>query len=426
MVVLYHLTCLHYEVYVSRPQPKRSSMQTPGQPSKRACQEDQSPPTSTSQTTKLDSPSPSDSSRANDDTVKFLSPTIVSSSCSPQRVDSATDPEGLPASSGGPDTSGSLRPVRTRRLPARFRDVIPEAPPPAHIEPPPPPLLPRIILHVFDTFRTAFNPFGIAREYRHRPSCDPDSFLSLEELSNKCSHTSIVELPKDFACPPLPPWPWGSMTIWRLMNWMFSSGQQKSAAEVTRLASTVLTAEDFCPDDLVGFNAYTELRRFDASENELNPNSPFHHDGWTQSSITISVPTREWNPAGNGADFPVTGFFHRNLTAVVRAAFSDSGSKWFHFTPFRRIWRSPTTGKEQRIYDELYTSDSWIKAQDELQKHRRPDGCTLERVIAGLMFSSDSTHLTQFGHASAWPIYMSFGNLSKYIRARPSTHLQFT
>jgi len=33
------------------------------------------------------------------------------------------------------------------------------------------------------------------------------------------------------------------------------------------------------------------------------------------------------------------------------------------------------------------------------------------------MFWSDSTQLAQFGHAKAWPIYLFFGNLSKYRRA---------
>ena len=33
------------------------------------------------------------------------------------------------------------------------------------------------------------------------------------------------------------------------------------------------------------------------------------------------------------------------------------------------------------------------------------------------MFWSDSTQLAQFGHSNAWPIYLFFGNLSKYICA---------
>lgn len=81
----------------------------------------------------------------------------------------------------------------------------------------------------------------------------------------------------------------------------------------------------------------------------------------------------------------------------------------------------PSTGKETRIYDEAYTSDAWIEAHNELQKQPNEPGCKLEKVITGLMFWSDSTHLTNFGTASVWPLYMYFGNLSKYVRARPNS-----
>ncbi|KIK21882.1 hypothetical protein PISMIDRAFT_103271, partial [Pisolithus microcarpus 441] len=75
------------------------------------------------------------------------------------------------------------------------------------------------------------------------------------------------------------------------------------------------------------------------------------------------------------------------------------------------------------LYDKLYTSDAWHTAHDDVQKQRREDDCTLERVIAGLMFWSDSTHLTQFGHATVWPVYLFFGNLSKYKHASASSGL---
>jgi hypothetical protein len=37
------------------------------------------------------------------------------------------------------------------------------------------------------------------------------------------------------------------------------------------------------------------------------------------------------------------------------------------------------------------------------------------------MFWSDATHLTTFGTAKMWPIYMLFGNLSKYIWGQPTS-----
>lgn len=138
-------------------------------------------------------------------------------------------------------------------------------------------------------------------------------------------------------------------------------------------------------------------------------------------TVDISVPTRERNPNGNGQPFSIPGLFLRPITAIVRAALAEKAAKWFHLTPFKQIWKSPLTGQEQHVYDELYTSDAWITAHNELQKQQRDDGCNLERVIARLMFWSDATHLAQFGSASAWPVYLFFGNQSKYVRGTPDS-----
>jgi hypothetical protein len=105
---------------------------------------------------------------------------------------------------------------------------------------------------------------------------------------------------------------------------------------------------------------------------------------------------------------------------VIKAAFTDISARDFHLTPFKRLVES-ASGIVTRIYDEVYTSDAWIAAHELLQRQPREPGCTLERVIAGLMFWSDSTHLADFGTAKAWPIYMYFANLSKYARARPTS-----
>jgi Plavaka transposase len=315
------------------------------------------------------------------------------------------------------------RPTRSRRLPMRFRDELP-VPPPA-IPQPPPSTLPRVILHVFDSFRTTINEFGIGREYRHRPTHDPDAFVSVDQLSNVYPSSSpnaeLSSSPEVASSSKPPPWPWKNMSVWRLMTWMLTGSNQTSHAQATRLVKEVLSAEDFQIDDVKGFNAQTEMRRLDSSEAQLNDNDIYRRDGWKEIAAEILVPTREKNPDGNGQPFTIPGFQYRPLIAVIHAAFSEATSKWFHFTPFKRFWKSPVTGQEQRLHDELYTSDAWIKAHDDLQKQRRDDGCKLEKVIAGLMFWSDSTHLAQFGNASAWPVYLYFGNQSKYTRSCPTS-----
>jgi len=47
--------------------------------------------------------------------------------------------------------------------------------------------------------------------------------------------------------------------------------------------------------------------------------------------------------------------------------------------------------------------------------------CKWEKVVAALMFWSDATHLASFGTAKLWPIYMLFGNLSKYVQCQPDS-----
>ncbi len=76
-----------------------------------------------------------------------------------------------------------------------------------------------------------------------------------------------------------------------------------------------------------------------------------------------------------------------------------------------------------RVYGELYTSPAFLEAHEEIQTATGEPGCSLPRILIGLMFGSDSTHLTSFGSASLWPCYMYFGNESKYRRCKPSCQL---
>ena len=44
-----------------------------------------------------------------------------------------------------------------------------------------------------------------------------------------------------------------------------------------------------------------------------------------------------------------------------------------------------------------------------------------EKVVAALMFWSDAMRLATFSTTRMWPVYMLFGNLSKYIRSKPNS-----
>jgi hypothetical protein len=154
----------------------------------------------------------------------------------------------------------------------------------------------------------------------------------------------------------------------------------------------------------------------------MEPGTPFSKDGWHEAKVDIRIPVASRaKPPPPSRAFSIPGFHHRSLVEVIKAAWSKDMAKHFHLSPFKRIHVNPKTKAETRVYDEAYTSDVWIEAHDDLQKKPNEPGCQLEKVIAGLMFWSDSTHLTSFGAAKVWPLYLYFANLSKYIRARPNS-----
>lgn len=98
---------------------------------------------------------------------------------------------------------------------------------------------------------------------------------------------------------------------------------------------------------------------------------------------------------------------------MIRAIWEDKSSFGFHYTPFKLLWKQES-GDVERLYGELYTTDAFLQALDSLCTSPMEPGCTLERVVCVLMFWSDSTHLASFGNAALWPLYLFFGNQSKY------------
>ena len=68
------------------------------------------------------------------------------------------------------------------------------------------------------------------------------------------------------------------------------------------------------------------------------------------------------------------------------------------------------------------TPTSFLDVHTKVQRAQTDDpDCKREKVVAALMFWSDATHLATFGTARMWPIYMLFGNLSKYLRCQPNS-----
>ncbi|KAF8953517.1 hypothetical protein BDZ97DRAFT_1679377 [Flammula alnicola] len=69
-----------------------------------------------------------------------------------------------------------------------------------------------------------------------------------------------------------------------------------------------------------------------------------------------------------------------------------------------------------RLYHGMETGKWWWKTQKEVESKTEKTKCTIVPVI----ISSDKTQLTQFRNKSAYPVYMTIGNLPKHIRRKPS------
>ena len=165
-VSLHCTMCRHYAAYTGRPPVKWSLPQAFDLPSKKARMEgrNEAPTAHATPSHSASSwhghvPTESSTEDASDPHSESLQHSHV---LTESNIVDAPDPQAHTASTDGPNIASSHRPVHTRRLPARFRDTLPEPPLSVPIQPPPVAVIPRVILHVFDSFRTAFNTFGIA------------------------------------------------------------------------------------------------------------------------------------------------------------------------------------------------------------------------------------------------------------------------
>ncbi|KAH9943974.1 hypothetical protein B0H21DRAFT_864378 [Amylocystis lapponica] len=70
--------------------------------------------------------------------------------------------------------------------------------------------------------------------------------------------------------------------------------------------------------------------------------------------------------------------------------------------------------KDAQVTSEMWTGEWWWDLQQRL-----PEGATIAPVI----LSSDKTKLSQFrGDKSAWPVYLTIGNIAKDVRRKASSH----
>ena len=271
-----------------------------------------------------------------------------------------------------------------------------------------------VTLIVQNQFQTAPNTFGLWKEYLYQPSYDPDAFILPEDLHRP--HTSAVIHHKEgMAEETEDVLVYSNKSSELMMNWQNSISNQKSNEETTQLVHDFLFHFKFRLGDLKHFNAANENRKADAAEEKSPFLWSFHH-----TSVNINIPSGSIHVAS--WMFSISGLYYRQIMSLIKETFESPITLKFHLSPFKLFRKLPNCEDSDCMYSEIYNLEVLLDEYDKVQCAPTDDPtCKHEKVVAAVMFWLDITHLATFGTAKMWPIYMLFGNLSKYIQSQPNS-----
>ena len=263
-------------------------------------------------------------------------------------------------------------------LPVHLEFPEPEAPRP----------IPRVQLLVRPTYSHNRDAFGLSRSYKGVPSSIPDNPGALSYIpgyshpkphKEPCTVEEIVS-------------PYPNLSSFLLDHHFWTTGTSKSRNDRDAI-QVLMTRSDFEAKDVkdTNFRQIEEELRGRSSRNNWE-----QERGWRKSKLHIGIPTGEKQTAAvrreraahqarvrnaplpppsakaNLDGFPISvgDFHHRSICEVIRETFSqDPAARTFHYHPYEKTYHPPAspTSATERVYDELYTSDTWIREDAKLQ-----------------------------------------------------------
>ncbi|KAI0682857.1 hypothetical protein C8T65DRAFT_595963 [Cerioporus squamosus] len=258
--------------------------------------------------------------------------------------------------------------------------------------------------------------------------------------------------------------PFDNAAQFRLFDYFYGCSDVKSQDDFNDLVA-VLRSDGFQVDDLKDFTAKKAEKLLDDWAG--NTSGVFSkEDGWHTASILIPLPKVK-GPAQKEENAPqveVQGIIHRRLLDIITGVVTDTTptAHRHHWIPHIRYWipdtpsqrrssscasASPAPSDSQRappspmsgvsadadaslhsppspirIWTDCYNSDAMLDEDAKIRRMPRVlgDDPSVEYAVLPLLLWSDETHLSSFGSAYLWPIYLYFGSLSKYVCGRPT------
>jgi hypothetical protein len=186
-------------------------------------------------------------------------------------------------------------------------------------------------------------------------------------------------------------YPFQSETDFALAQWFLSAKCTKGDIEKfyrdTRLGQI---------HQLLSFSSYNELM---SKIHDIPYGIP--DDIWKISEIEVEQETIGLPPS-------IYQIRYRNINSILE--FLMGHEPFEHHLSYAPVRQFCGTGNDNRIYDEMHTGNWWWRTQDEI-----PDGGTIIPVL----LASDKTMLSlHHGDQSAWPIYITIGNLDRKTRRK--------
>jgi hypothetical protein len=209
-----------------------------------------------------------------------------------------------------------------------------------------------------------------------------------------------------------------------LLGWWATEGFREGIGGLSSLVDC-LTHPRFNISELQNFNPVSALRQFEQTNISSTPGTSLAPgDSWKTGTIKIKVPcTGKKQHEENAPEFTVGDFHYRDVVEVITTELEGPDSfENLHIRPFEEWWKPGEGDDPVRVYSEVYTSDAMLEAEKTLQEALKTiPGPQLETFIVSVLLYSDSTSLASFGSASLWPVYLFIGNLSKYVRSKPTS-----
>jgi hypothetical protein len=126
-------------------------------------------------------------------------------------------------------------------------------------------------------------------------------------------------------------------------------------------------------------------------------------------------------------EFEVSGLYYCPFLKVLKSACQSPESQKYHWVPFELFHKSAEDSQPDRVYSKIYNSEAMLEKGAKIRALPQEPGDNPETEVAvlSILLWSNLTHLTNFGTASLWLIYIFCGNLSKYTwgNQAPSLHI---